>query len=194
MKINKEHRNLIIAMSIGDGHITKTGQLCLRHSTKQREYIKYKHNILTKIYKAHWFEGTDINGYSYITSKSRTDIFLKVLRRVMYKDSKKILTRKLLNRIDLRGLAIWWMDDGTKGIKYNKDRSKIKGCVYRLCLCTTREQCQLVLDWLKDTYDISFGITKEKNNFSITCATRVGRKFSDLIRPYVIPSMQYKLS
>lgn len=194
MKIKKEHRNLIIAMSIGDGHVTKTGRLIIRHSTKQREYILYKHNLLNKIYKATWYESIDTNGFPYITTASLTNIFFKVLRRALYPNNKKTLTRKLLNRIDLQGLAIWWMDDGTKGTKYNKDKTRVKACVYRLCLCSTREQCQLVIDWLKETYNISFGMTKEGNNFSITCGTRVGRVFSELIRPYVIPSMQYKLA
>ena len=86
------------------------------------------------------------------------------------------------------------MDNGTKGLRYNKERTKINACIYRLCLCTTKEECQIVIDWLKETYNISFGITKEKNLFSITCGTKEGRKFSDLIREYIIPSMLYKIS
>lgn len=194
MKIKKEHRNLIIAMSIGDGHINKYGALMLQHCTKQKEYIEYKYKLLNNIYTSRLTEGVDKNGFGYVKVATKTTDFLKVLRRVLYPNNKKTLNRKILNRIDLQGLAIWWMDDGTKGTKYNKDRTRVSSCIYRLCLCTTREQCQLVIDWLKETYNISFGITKEKNNFSITCGTRVGRVFSELIRPYVIPSMLYKLA
>ena len=194
MKIKKEHRNLIIAMSIGDGHISKSGRLVIQHSTKQEEYIKYKYKLLNNIYTSSYYKSVDTNGFEYIRISTKVTDFLKVMRRVLYPDNKKTLNRKILNRIDLQGLAIWWMDDGTKGIKYNKDRTRIKACIYRLCLCSTREQCQLVIDWLRETYDISFGITKEKNNFSITCGTKVGRQFSDLIRPYIIPSMLYKIA
>ena len=192
MKIQKKERNLLIAMTLGDGYIGKDGIFSCLHSSKQKEYIEWKHGLIESISKP--IVSKNNNGFDAYIFKSKALTFLKVLRRVLYPNNKKTLNRKILNRVDLQGLAIWWMDDGTKGVKYNKDKTKIKACVYRLCLCSTKEQCQLVIDWLFETYNIKFGITKEKNNYSITCGTREGRKFSDLIRPYVIPSMLYKIS
>ena len=147
MKIKKEDRNLLIAVALGDGYICKKGSLQINHSPRQKEYIEYKHSLVSKLYSCNLTTRKFSNGFDTIQFRTKQAPFLKVLRRVLYPSNKKTLNRKLLNRLDLRGLAIWWMDDGTKGIKYNKDRSKIKACVYRLCLCTTKEQCQIVIDW-----------------------------------------------
>jgi hypothetical protein len=42
MKTKKtiEARNLLIAMSLGDGHINKAGRMILSHGPKQLEYLK----------------------------------------------------------------------------------------------------------------------------------------------------------
>ena len=194
MKIKKEHRNLLIALSLGDGYINKRGYLDIWHSEKQKEYVNYKYSLIKEYCKIEVQERTFSGKYKSYGFRTRTFDFCKLLRRVLYKNGKKTITRKLLNRLAPFHLAIWWMDDGSKGIKYNKEKTKVKACVYRLSLCTTKEECQIVIDWLKETYNISFGITKEKNLFSITCGTREGRKFSDLIREYIIPSMLYKIS
>ena len=46
---SKQNKSLLVAMALGDGHISKLGAFQLVHCEKQEEYIKYKCNILSKI-------------------------------------------------------------------------------------------------------------------------------------------------
>jgi hypothetical protein len=40
---------------------------------------------------------------------------------VFYRPTKQIANRKLLNRLDAKGIAIWYMDDGHINIRKTKD-------------------------------------------------------------------------
>ena len=50
-RLNKENRNLLIAMAIGDGCVQSNKQLKISHSWKQYAYLKYKQ--LNRIYILH---------------------------------------------------------------------------------------------------------------------------------------------
>jgi len=194
MKIERKHRNLLIALSLGDGYINKKGYLDVWHSERQEELVRYKYSLVRQYCNISIQERLFSGKFRSLGFRTKTLEFAKLLRRILYKNGKKTLSRKILNRLSPEHIAIWWMDDGTKGTKYNKNTGNIKACVYRLCLCTSREQCQIVIDWFREVYNINFGITKEKNNFSITCGTKEGKKLSDILRPHIIPSMLYKIS
>lgn len=193
MKIKKEHRNILIGLSIGDGYINKNGYLDIWHSPKQKDLVDYKYSLVKDYCNIIPYTRTFKNGFQSYGFRTKNKTFLRLLRRVMYKDGKKKITRKLLNRLSLKELAIWWMDDGNKSIKYNKKNNKIRALVFRLSTCTTKEQNQIIIDWLFETYGVKFGQTKDKNHYSLICGTKEGKKLSVLLLPYIIPSMRYKI-
>ena len=45
-RLNRIGRDLIIAMSIGDGHISKKGYLDINHCKEQKEYCFWKWKLL----------------------------------------------------------------------------------------------------------------------------------------------------
>ena len=65
--------------------------------------------------------------------------FAKVLRRVFYKPKKILGNRKLLNRLDALGVAIWYMDDGHINIRKSKE-GKIHGFYIKLATCLPKEE------------------------------------------------------
>ena len=194
MKIKNEDRNLLIAMAIGDGYLTKTGQLEIGHSVKQLDYLNYKLNLIKSFCKPDPIN-CKTNKYNYVLHRfsTKTYSFLKVLRRVLYKDGKKTISRKLLNRLSPKEIAIWWMDDGSMSKKINKNTGNINGLVFTLSTCTTKEQNQIIIDWFREEYNIIFGQRKMKDNYALICGTKEGKKLSFLLKDYIIPSLQYKI-
>ena len=89
------------------------------------------------------------------------------------------------------------MDDGHINIRKTED--KIHGFYIKIATCLYKEQNQVIIDYFKEVWDISFYQFKEgrsgKNTYSLCCGTQEGIKFIKLIKPYVesCPSMLYKI-
>lgn len=202
-KFNKESRNLIIGMLLGDGTISNNYVFKLSHGYKQKEYLEWKINLLNEygIKNNGLKEYISTCGYNLgsIVYYSQMSVipFMKVLRRVIYKPIKNYANRKILNRLNPLGIAIWYMDDGCINIRKTSD--KIHGFYIKIATCLYKEQNQIIIDYFKEVWDISFYQFKEgkpgKNTYSLCCGTQEGVKFIELIKPYVesCPSMLYKI-
>ena len=203
-KITKESRNLLIGMLLGDGTISNNYVFKLAHCAEQLDYLEWKIKQLGEA-------GIRNNGIkSYIKTKgfnigvpvyyTQLNIipFIKVLRKVMYKEKKIIGNRKLLNRLDAKGIAIWYMDDGHSNIRRNKD-GRPMGFYIRISTCEPKAEVQTIIDFFKEQWNINFYMFHEgkiKDSYSLCCGTREGLKFIEIIKPYVlqVPSMLYKIT
>ena len=168
-KFNKESRNLLIAMTIGDGTIMKGKYSCsmkLEQGRNQEEYLKWKIKKLDEFGIKHSDIKVSYNKTNYTHGEYwatyRTYIkhttFIEVLRKVIYTPIGKVLSRKLLNRLTPLGLAIWYMDDG--GLNHKK-KTNLKGqrIIYstalRLSVCTTStEVIQSYIDYFREVWKI----------------------------------------
>lgn len=202
-KFNKDSRNLLIAMLLGDGTISNNYSFKIAHSEKQKEYLEWKIKQLNN-------NGIRNNGIrSYMKTKGfnigtkviYTQLsvvpFIKVLRRVVYKEKKIIGNRKLLNRLTPIGIAIWYMDDGHINIRKSKS-GKIHGFYIKISTCEPKKEVQVIIDYFREVWGISFYMFhegKKKDSYSLCCGTKEGLKFIDLIKPYVtqVTSMLYKI-
>lgn len=202
-KFNKKSRNLLIALLLGDGTISNNFVFKIAHAESQKDYLEWKIKQLND-------NGIRNNGVkSYIKTKgynsgapvyyTQLNIipFIKVLRRVVYKDKKIIGNRKLLNRLTPIGIAIWYMDDGHINIRKSKE-GKIHGFYIKISTCEPKEEVQTIIDYFREQWDINFYMFhegKKADSYSLCCGTKEGLKFIDLVKPYVsqIPSMKYKI-
>ena len=202
-KFNKDSRNLLIAMLLGDGTISSNYVFKIAHAKSQKDYLEWKIKQLNEY-------GIRNNGIkSYIKTKGFTigapvyytqlNIvpFIKVLRKVVYKEKKILGNRKLLNRLTPMGVAIWYMDDGHLNIRRSKD-GRIHGFYIKISICEPKEEVQIIIDYFKEVWDINFYMFHEgrkKDSYSLCCGTKEGLKFVELVKPYVqqVPSMFHKI-
>lgn len=202
-KFNKDSRNLLIAMLLGDGTIGNNYVFKMAHSESQKDYLEWKIKQLNN-------NGIRNNGIkSYIKTcgynigvpvyYTQLNIipFIKVLRRVVYKDKKILGNRKLLNRLTPMGIAIWYMDDGHINIRKNKE-GRVHGFYIRISTCEPKEEVQTIIDYFKEVWHINFYMFHEgrkEDSYSLCCGTKEGLKFIELVKPYVeqVPSMLHKI-
>ena len=59
--------------------------------------------------------------------------------KFFYKPKKILGNRKLLNRLDALGVAIWYMDDGHINIRKSKE-GKIHGFYIKIATCLPKEE------------------------------------------------------
>ena len=202
-KFNKESRNLLIGLLIGDGTISNNNVFKIAHCEAQKDYLEWKINQLKSC-------GIRNNGIkSYIKTKGfnigvpvyytqlNTIPFIKVLRRVFYKGKKIIGNRKLLNRLSAKEIAIWYMDDGHINIR--KDKGRPCGFYIKISTCEPKQEVQTIIDYFKEQWNINFYMYHEgktEDSYSLCCGTKEGLKFIDIIKPYVlqVPSMIHKIT
>lgn len=203
-KITKESRNLLIGMLLGDGTILNNNVYKLAHCEQQKDYLEWKIKQLND----HGLRNCGLKTYTsscgYNTGKTvyytQLNIipFVKVLRRVFYKPTKKIGNRKMLNRLDARGIAIWYMDDGHINIRKDKDKRPM-GFYIKIATCLPKDELQIIIDYFKEVWDVNFYMFhegKKEDSYSLCCGTKEGLKFIDIVKPYVsqVPSMIHKIT
>lgn len=202
-KITKESRNLLIALLLGGGTICSNNVFKLAHAEQQKDYLEWKikqlnyagiRNCGLKSYIKTCGYNTGVNVYY---TQLNIIPFIKVLRRVFYKPTKVLGNRKILNRLDAKGIAIWYMDDGHINIRKDKN-GRPMGFYIKIATCLPKDQLQVIIDYFKEVWDINFYMFhegKKEDSFSLCCGTKEGLKFINIVKKYVlqVPSMVHKI-
>lgn len=186
-------------MLIGDGCLkVKPGpyyEYVICHSIKQKEYIEYKLNLFHSILggkkpKLHYYKGKLGESLRF----SRCHKYFRLLHRRLYsKNGKKYITDKVLNRLTPHAIAIWYMDDG--GLKKNKHMGRVTSSSMHLFTYCSKEEAVRIVQYFNEKWGISPKALKyyKKDQWNIVFNTSESRKLDELLKPYIIPSMLYKL-
>ena len=111
-----------------------------------------------------------------------------------YDDNRhRIVSGWALNWLTPRGLANWYMSDG-----YVCHVGKGKGRVYnrRVEFCTDRykkQDVEKLAKMLSDKFDLNTSIIKRNSRYRIRILCSSYEHFQDLVEPYIVDSMLYKL-
>lgn len=191
LTLSDYQRAIIIGSLLGDGHIAgNMGEgkwninyrFQIAHSQKQKEYLWWKYEILRE-----WCLSLPQYQPQNRAWRFRTishPEFTK-LRNIFY-DSQghKIVPKEQAN---LGGhpiiLAIWFMDDGAKmaqrGYTINSQSfSEIEN--------------RLLQQWLKNQFRISVSLHRDKTRKRLYIPKESVKRFEEIVRPFVVASMQYK--
>lgn len=201
--MDKEQKALLIGLVLGDGYLNVRrdtrwksafhSSLKLVHSEKQKEYLEWKASLLQSILGGNKPKVTNFNNSGYPGVRlTKSNKYFRVLKRYLYVDGKKTIPRKALDRLTPKALAIWWMDDGCL---YEKKRNgKTHGWELYLSTYLTDEENQVIIDYFKDRWDVTWKPNHGKGKSRLRCSTKEGRKFLNIIREYVleVPCMAYK--
>lgn len=164
-------------------------RLYIVHSQKQEELFMKKIELLGEF--AGSYKLTNLNpdkrtGKIYPTYRgnSKAHPILNKIRDLLYINDIKTITQDFLDKIHSPiALAYWFMDDGT----------------YIGNLATnsfSEQEVDLLINWLKDIWNIdcSKEINKQSTiQYIIHINTNSRKHFEELIFPYMVPSMYYKL-
>lgn len=200
-KLSKNQKTLLIGLLIGDGTICSNYVFKLSHSNEQLEYLKWKIkllndcNIKTNGIKKYISKCGFNTGKEVIYSQLAIIPTIKALRRSVYIPNKTI-TRKLLNWLTEREIAIWYMDDGYININQSKQRSSIQYTI-KISTCVDKNTAKIIIMYFKEKWDIDFSFWEEKQNkYSIRTASENDViKFIKIVKPYIlqVPSLLYKI-
>lgn len=179
--LNADQEQIILGMQLGDGSIQNIGNSSYRcsniHSIKQSDYLHWKAERLD----VKNIEYVEKNGYAQKPAERyKTKTFYSSY------DIKNLT--ECIQRIDERGLAISWMDDGY----FHKS-----GYGVWWCCAMNKAARDLLLDKLNSLgYSCAPDSIIKNNKTYHTIRFRVGgfKKFQEKIAKFMCPSMAYKIS
>jgi hypothetical protein len=204
--------SLLGDMSIRVGNGQSNPRISAVQSTNQSDYLLWKYSALKNLTSSEPYIDSTVDNFGRISGK---DGFGELKRHYslrfqtmsipcllpIYKmvrgDGNKYVSKPWLNEIvDPIGLAVWYMDDGCLTNKY----------AARFALGSMSQEEQFAIqDWMLNRWDIDSTIFKQPNpvsskwsyniysNLSISSRKSNLHKFKELVEPYIIPSMRYKI-
>jgi len=197
IELDESQKQLIYGSLVGDGSITNSGAYVCSHSIKQKEYFDHKRKVLYNIH-SNKFQTVY---HDYPTLKNPTESLhfttgcnklLYKMREIYYPDGKKIFPYDfLMENLRAEGLAYWYCDDG--GLENYKVKIKSR----RLKFATYGYHIDNSI-LFKQLFDGLFGVKiiveeAKEDQPVVHIHSQSTDRIVELMEPYIIPSMHYKL-
>ena len=194
---------------LGDASLSKpTGNsnsnITLTHSPKQTEYLEFKveifkqiHPLVFKFKSINFFNKKQNKIYTTYYYYSNYTQYLTKLRHKFYPNGIKQVSYDILNKLTPLGLAIWWMDDGSLVIYERKDRNAVNRYATLATCSFSKEEHEIIKNYFINTWDIKPKIVKRNQKGKIYYIIMFPMiefiKFRNIIKDFIIPSMNYKI-
>lgn len=181
----QNQKEFIVGTLLGDGFLSESNVLQLKHSVKQVKYLLWKKDIMknfvNNVYTKKEKFGECVRWHSI------THPEFAFFRKLFYSNNKKIIKNEIGKFLTPFALAIWVMDDGWR----SKNSIHISSESFS-------EDEHKTLQWLiKVNFDLNVKICtyvrNDKKYHYLTFNKRNSILLTKIISPYVIESMKYKL-
>ncbi len=190
LDLSSIQRDVLIGTILGDGsfkisHSGKSARLQICHSASAKEYVSWKRNIF-----GNWVltepKYHKINNSLIFRTVSHHLIFEYM--QAFYKGRIKIIPQNISDILKSSlSLAVWFMDDGNGYI--NKNPLRISTYTFGL------EGNLLLQKCLSQNFGLQVHLNKDNKGYQLYIPVTDGSaaRFRNLVAPYVIQSMKYKL-
>lgn len=199
-----DQEQIILGSNLGDGTLGSPNRcgtfinshLRIAHTAKQKEYIQWKQEQLQPFsYPVHSLSVKEKRGNNWGETEREVLYFncaassyFTSLRQLWYPDGKKVFILDNVKHMNWLGLAVWYMDDGTRGFSHGSEYGFLSTEGFGIDIQPTiRDFLQSQFGLLTTIVSTGHGLTKIRLSAS---AMRILKKE---LRPHVIPSMLYKL-
>ena len=206
-KLNIRQKNLIIGTLLGDGNLqTETNGRTWRYraidGVENEEYLKHKYNILKNICKSppsygEVFDYKIDKVYRRLYFNSQIDNCFRFYANLFYENINgrfiKVIPKKIEKWLNSEVIAYLYMDDGS--LKWLGKSNAMRICTEKFSLrCVKRLQKAI-----NNKFKINLTLIKVKKNnivvgYRLYINEKNSRVFRELIEPYLIESMKYKVS
>lgn len=186
--LTQQQREVIVGSILGDGSIRPSGIFVLAHGPKQKKYLQWKTDLLAPFMsevkrRDQFMKKINKNIHGFYSYSCTHPEFLEFEQRFYTKRIKFIPENIELTPFIL---AIWYMDDGT----LNQPGKYATMCSQSF----SKRDHESIMGQLYSRFNLRTNLHQEKGgNFYFTFPVADSREFFDLVRPYIIPSMQYKI-
>lgn len=194
--ISQREKEIIIGTILGDGYLGRMKKLVrleINHSKNQKDYVDWKYKELKKFVGANphnisVFDKRYKKYYKQRRFKTRGHSFFSELYTQFYTENGRKVVPKNINKVlnSPLSLAVWFMDDGGR-------RNDSYG-LFLNTLSFTKSEHNLLVKCLKKNFSLDVRIHWIQDGYRLYIPSHNSQRFCELVFPYLIPSMRYKLS
>lgn len=186
---SEDLKSLILGSILGDASLRSQGKMTAymreEHVDDQKEYVNWKSDMLSN--------GLNVEQMAdgYEGYRTETSYTLGRFNNLFYKDNNRYKdVVEVLNNIDITPLvlAIWYQDDGTRS-----DESGSRSRNVITMHDTSNDEAQTIKTRIEEKYDLNVKVYHAGHTTRIHFDGENAKRFEDIIKPYVHPSMKYKL-
>lgn len=197
ISMDKIAKQILIGILLGDGSLSArysniTGSVDFSHCEKQKDYFFETSRLLGVNCT---YRGTTSSGYGSLMHNAHyiSNYEFKLwANKNCFRDGKKYVTKEWANELSPISLAFWYMDDGTL---MNAEEKNTRPRIHIATNAFSLDECENLKQALKTKFNIEVTIlTKDCYKGNVLCIdVENTEKFCELIAPYVVDSMKYKL-
>jgi recombination protein RecA len=184
-RLTEDQWQVVLGGAFGDGALRAVSTHCasfrVGHGEAQKDYLRWKHDMLQPFARAIARTGRGF-GFDTLATPAFAD-----LRSSYYGgQGARLATSAILDRLDARGLAVWYGDDGSFAGSYDR-WGKGKAVLYNSAL-KGESRAAVVATFER----LGLGRPRDDGRGFWLSAEQTAR-FHALIAPYLHPSVDFKL-
>jgi len=183
LKLSDYQKEVLIGLLLGDGHLETQN-----NGKTYRLYQIFKDWVLTApqekeqavndvLYKKYWFSTVSHGAFRFYAQQ-------------FYQNKHKILPKLIHKWLSPLAITVWFMDDGS--LKSNRHRALIFNTQ-----SFSKTEVLRLSKIMEDKFGIAMALRKQSRKteelYQLITIKDGAEKLAELIKPYILPSMKYKL-
>lgn len=201
--LSNRQKEIIYGGLMGDAAKMSLPVLRMKQSVKQKDYLLWKYEQLKEHVspislqeETYWHELRK-SYYSSIRFYTNATTDIETIMNEFYHTGKKKIDQGILDKLSVLSVAIWFMDDGKTDWSYVQREKTGRNIRPQSRFCSesfSPEENELICKWFNIKWNIPCYVTiKDEKYHRTTFNIESTEKLHNLIRPYIIPSMMYKI-
>jgi hypothetical protein len=182
-RLTSIQRELVLGSLLGDGHLRPHRNKVVfefLQTAKRKFYVEWKHEILGDLACPQIYHHQDKREYYKLVTKIHPE--LSELYHLFYKDGRKTVPEEIGKILTPFAVTVWFMDDGSKSrdaVYFNTQGFEVQ------------EQFHLIRALRR--FHVIANLNRDDKYYRLRVLKRCNKKFSELVRPYILKEFLYKL-
>ena len=189
LRLSSEQEAVLVGTILGDGCLAKHGyyhRLHIKHRSAHKSLIEFKYEVFRSFISMalHEFD-QKLGGGRFPCAQfaTRTAPIFSEWHSRFYLESRKIVPTDIASMLTPLSVAVWFMDDGA---------ADFAGATFQTHNFSELEVVRLA-EALKERFDLEATMRCNKGGHILYIPVRSHRKLTELISPFMLPDLMYKL-
>lgn len=194
LKLSNKQKDILVGLLLGDGHLEtlnqgRTFRLKIEHSLKQEDYVKWLYKNFKEWTMSPPYRKKRKNGQESVGFTTYSHGALRFYGQQFYCKKKKIVPKIISKLLTPMGIAVWFMDDGS--------RKSLKHKTYIIhTLGYSKNDLEILQKVLVKKFNIKTKLHKQKEKYlRLYVLSESADNFRKIIESYIkkIVSMRHKI-
>ncbi|MEM8639209.1 MAG: DNA endonuclease [Cyanobacteria bacterium P01_G01_bin.54] len=187
----RQQRGILTGMLLGRS-FRRQGNFIVEHRNPEPAYIAFKRSLLTQL------TGQPVALRQWQTRKGEQMLQLhprqiplsRILVQRLYRGAHKQIQRQFLTGLTRPGLAIWFMDRGSRHVRREPKTGQIKGVDLFLNTRTAEAESEAIAAYFREIWQVYWGFVRFGQRYRLRLGSQASRQFFQLIEPDLHPALK----